>query len=107
MHKTRAAILSIPLPEDFSFPLPDRFVGGASLGPQQHFVLTALVDDFSDDADVFAIKTGIDRALYVWGIVNYKDAFGEDRVTTFCQILTWLPNNQISGYFLDRHNEAT
>lgn len=106
-HKTRAAILPIPLPDNFSFPLPNKFVGGASLGPQQHFVLTGTVDDFCDDGDVFAIKTGIDHALYLWGIVSYQDAFGQNQSTKFCQILTWLPNNQISGYFTDRHNEAT
>jgi hypothetical protein len=106
-YKARADILPVPLPSDFSFPLPERINGAASLGPQQHFVMSAIVDAFYDDADVYAIKRGEGSALYVWGIVSYQDVFGNDRTTKFCQILTWLPDGRVWGYFTNEHNEAT
>lgn len=107
-YKARADILPVPLPSDFAFPLPDKIINGAaSLGPQQHFLMSAVVDRFCDDADVGAIKRADGRALYVWGVVIYEDAFGNKQTTKFCQILTWLPDNKIWGYFTDSHNDAT
>lgn len=105
--KTDAAILPIPLPEDFSFPLPERMNGGPLVGPRQQTNLNAIVPDFVDDTEVDGIKRGQDKGLYAWGVVEYEDVFGNPRLTKFCQIYTFLPDGKVWGYYTDRHNEAT
>jgi hypothetical protein len=106
-YSAQAAILSVPLSEDFAFPIP-AVTGAAAaiLGPQQNAVMSALVPDFCDDAEVEAIKHGAGKALYVWGIVTYEDVFGDGHYTKFAQAITWLPDNKIWSYYLTRHNEA-
>jgi len=99
------------LPDQFTFPLPDDFIGGAVLGPQHHFDIGAIVDGaFVLDADVEDIKHGKGNILHVWGIVTYTDVFGENRETKFCQTLTWLGSGKdeiVWGFYNSRHNEAT
>jgi hypothetical protein len=91
--------------------LPNDVVGAATLGPNHNFVISAVVPDFVDDAEVDAIKHAIgNKALYVWGIVLYRDAFGRLRKTEFCQTLTWVgpaDKENIFGYYNQRHNDAT
>ena len=106
-YKARAEILPIPLRSDLAFPLPDKINGAASLGPQQPFLMSAIVDEFCEDADVGAIKSGTGRALCVWGVITYKDVFGNEHYTEFFQILTWLPDGKIFGYYPAEHNEST
>jgi hypothetical protein len=110
-HKVRyqagANILSVPIPSDFAFPLPEAPGGTASLGPQQNFIMSARVKTFCDDAEVFDIKRGVGKALYVWGIITYEDVFGDAHYTKFCQIITWLPDGKIWGYFATDYNEST
>lgn len=107
-HKVKSSILAVPLPQDFAFPLPQEFTGGSVMGPQQTAMISAIVDDFIDERDVAAVKNGTgNRALYVWGIISYEDVFAESHYTRFCQIVTWLPDGKIFGYYLDRHNDAT
>ena len=102
-----AAILPIPLPDDFVFPLADEVKGAAMLGPQQNGQLSGIVKDFCDDADVDHIKICKEKALYVWGIVTYEDIFGESHYTRFCQSLTWLGDGKVIGYYVPGHNNAT
>ena len=107
-HKAAAAILPVPLPVDFDFPLPEQWSGGNVIGAHQNTLLTVPINEFVDDASVEEIKSGGGKAvLYVWGMVTYVDVFEDEQSTKFCQILTWLPDGRIWGYFLDRHNDAT
>jgi hypothetical protein len=106
-YRAEAAILPIPLPKDFTFPLPDEVTGEAMLGSQQNATLSAVLDDFCDDAEVEDIKIGKDKCLYIWGIVTYEDIFGEARRTRFCQSLTWFPDGKVFGFFTPGHNDAT
>jgi len=108
-YRAKAAILPVPLPEDFTFPLPDESVGGSVLGPQQNAVLNAIVDDFCADEEVEGIKVGQDKVLYIWGIVNYKDVFGENHFTKFCQTVNFFrvgTENKVTGFYIARHDEA-
>ncbi len=108
--KCNAAVLPVELPEDFSFPLPSEFRGGAVLGPNQFNDLSAVVDDFLDDQKVETIKQAKTEALYVWGTVTYEDVFGIARQTRYCQTYTWLVSGDqstIYGYYNPRHNDAT
>lgn len=111
-YKARAAILPHKLPDDFTFPLPDIFIGGAVLGPQQVFDIGAVVEGpFVLDADVEDIKHGSSgNVLHIWGIITYTDVFGESRETKFCQNIMWIGESEkeiVYGYYNARHNEAT
>ena len=105
--RAKAAILPTQLPNDFAFPLPDEIVGAATLGPHQNFIMNAAVAEFCDDADVGAIKVGSERILYIWGIVTYKDIFGDEQFTKFCHAMTWRPDGKIFGRFMTDYNEST
>jgi hypothetical protein len=104
---SRAKILPFPLPDDFDFPLSGDPGGVGVLGPQQQFILNAIVDDFVDNREIEDIKIMKGKALFIWGIITYRDAFGAGRETKFCHHMIWHPNGQIGGYYNKRHNEAT
>jgi hypothetical protein len=106
--KVKAAVLPVPLPEDFSFPLPSTTIGSMVVGPgpQQNITLTATVDDFVPDQDVDAIKVLNGHGLYIWGIIEYEDVFQQRQITRFSQLLHWL-GDRVMGIYLERHNDAT
>jgi hypothetical protein len=106
-HRSRAAILPVPLPDDFDFPLPEQRTGGSMVGAHQNATLNAIVDEFVNDAEVENIKKGMGKALHIWGIVYYEDIFGEQHETKFCQAITWLPDGKIWGFYIERFNDAT
>lgn len=106
-YKAQAAILPVPLPDDFDFPLTSDFIGESMLGPQQNANLVAIVDKFSPEHEVHDIKLGKGKALYVWGIVEYEDIFKTSQNTKFCQSIFWGPTGKVFGYYISRHNEAT
>lgn len=105
--RIRASILPLPTPHDFGFPLPDKWLGGGIIGPHQQTTLNPMVEDFCDDAEVDKIKRGEGKALHAWGIVEYRDVFGNVQTLRFGQIYTFVPDGKIMGYFTDRHNDAT
>jgi hypothetical protein len=106
--RVKAAVLPVPLPEDFSFPLSSTTAGSMVVGPgpQQGITLTAMVDDFVPDQDVDAIKIADGRALYIWGIIEYEDVFKQQQTTRFCQLLHWI-GDRVMGTYIPRHNDAT
>ena len=112
--RTKASIAPFPLPPEFDFSIPavahpaaaDQTKQGVLLGPQQTLTIGGAVEYFVDDTAVEEIKKGQGRALYVWGVVTYRDVFGEKRNNKFCQMVVWLPNGDMNGLFLNRHNEA-
>lgn len=83
-----------------------KLTGGTVVGPNQDRTLGALIDEWVDDNRVSGIKEGTDGALCVWGTVDYEDVFGNPHFTNFCQILTWLPNGQVLGYYTPQHNDS-
>jgi len=105
-YKAKAAIMPVPLPNDFTFPLPDEAVGSSLLGAQQIAFLSGVVDDYCNDGEVEDIKAGKDKTLVIWGIVNYEDVFGESHFTRFCQTTNWTKDNTVTGFYIDRHNDA-
>jgi len=105
--KANAGILPFPLPDTFAFPLPGEAIGASVVGPQQNIHLNPIVEDFCSDGEVERVKRADGEALYAWGIVTYEDVFGKSQETKFCQILTWLPDGKIYGYYIGRHNDAT
>ncbi len=104
-----AAILPVPLPEDFAFPLPDTTSGTSVIGPRQNITVSPDVKDFVDDTEVEGIKSGHQgKGLYTWGIFTYEDIFGNPQYTKFCHLYTWLGDGKTTwGYYAKHHNEAS
>jgi hypothetical protein len=106
-----AAILPIPLPDDFKFPLPPALKGSSIMGAFQDGNMMGTVPDFVDDAAIAEIKRGTGRSLFVWGYVRYEDVFGKLHRNTFAQQLWWTPGTKkgqeiISGLHLGKHNRS-
>jgi hypothetical protein len=113
-----ADILPVPLPADFSFPLPPKSSTGSNvLGSLQGGGMVAVVPDRVADADVAAIKGGHPKALYVWGVITYEDMFRKKHTTEFAQQLYWERTGEVredgtapeivKGFHLERHNRTT
>jgi hypothetical protein len=47
------------------------------------------------------------KKMYVFGTIYYRDAFGEERRTNFCQYGMWEINGRLSVRNTERHNDAT
>ena len=109
-YKIKTAILPIPLPGDFTFPLPNEAIEGNPLGAHQDATMNAFADDFCPDEEVESIKVGgKGRVLYVWGIVTYKDVFGENHSTKFCHTVNFVrlgTEDRVIGFYIGRHEEA-
>lgn len=114
--KIAAAILPVPLPADFKYPLPRNAMGGLTVGAQQMGVMSAVVEHRVDEEAVAAIKLGMNQALYAWGTVSYKDVFRRTRRCTFAHHIYWMQVGRINEdgstpeivrtYYLARHNRA-
>ena len=105
-YAAKAAILPVPLATDFVLPPVSPTTGGSNLGPHQSSIVSGILDDYVADKDVAAIKRGQGRALYIWGVVIYKDVFGQEHQTEFCQLVLWLPNGQVSSFYITGRNSA-
>lgn len=116
-YRIRADILPVPLRDDFDFPLPEEWQGGAPLQPHQSFDMNGVANDFVDDSDVLDIKRARNgRGLCVWGVITYEDVSGKSHYTKFSQIITWFSwhdqytgreEERVYGFFTPQHNEAT
>jgi hypothetical protein len=106
----KAAILPLPLSDNFQFPSIENIIKSSYvLGPNQSLILNAMVDDYVPDEEVENIKLGKDKSPYIWGSVSYTDVFGVSHTTNFCHCLTWNgpAENPIVGYYDKRYNDAT
>jgi hypothetical protein len=109
-NKIAAAILPVPIPNDFKFRLPKTMGGGSIVAPHQTpFEMMAVVDDFIDDSEVADVMISKGKSLYVWGFVTYKDMFKVTRRITFAQQLSFVGESgkeSVRGYYLTRHNRS-
>jgi hypothetical protein len=104
----KAAILKVPLPDDFDFSLPaSSATAGPAIGPRQTRDYTGIVEEYVPDQDVKGIKdlTG-QRGLVVWGRITYDDAFGQPHYANFAQALYWGEGEAVWGAYVDRHNDS-
>jgi hypothetical protein len=107
-YRAVADVLPFPLPDDFTFSMPDiQITSGGVLGPQQVFTMGAFVDRMYTDEEIAEISTGTVKRLYIYGTVRYRDAFGSDRYTNFSQRVEWMRGGQFTGFNTRRHNDAT
>lgn len=112
-YAAHADLWPVPLPRDFKFPLLRDPRGAALLGPHQEMTFTTVVEGMIPDELVEKVKLGqSEKHLYGWGIVHYEDVFGESHFTRFCHHIFWLqtardPDSfEITGFYLDQHNDA-
>lgn len=107
-HVSRAAIMKVPLPEDFDYPLDnEQFSGGAVLNPHQTFFMSAMVDQFIPDDRVAAVQCADGEALVVWGLIRFEDIFDQTQTVEFGVIYRWITDNDVVGHWTPRHNDAT
>jgi len=101
-----SAVLSHPLPDDFPFPIPDAtpIDGLGMLGPRNGFILSAPAPQMYSDLEIAEIKNGSRSRLYVWGIVDYEDAFGNPRYVKFSQSIVWMQDLVNTLAFNTRHH---
>jgi hypothetical protein len=90
--KTAADILPYPTPHDFDFAIP-----AANIGTSVSMIASGLtkiirrrvVDPVAED-QIEIIKSGTGtRILKMWGVINYRDAFNEQRYTNFAFNIYW------------------
>jgi len=102
-----ADILKIPIPQEFGFPLPENVIKNAGIvGPRQVSILAGTVDRFIPDGEIGITKEGATQALCVWGLITYKDIFGDQHQTKFGQWITWNPNGKVVGYYVAGQNDV-
>jgi len=108
-----ADILPVPLPDTFTFPLPDTIPHGSltEIGPGLSRVSDAVVPGLhkQDDANWFTVGQGPDgqgRAIYMWGKITYEDAFGTARYTRFAFHCIQINTEVWKSSDCSRHNES-
>jgi hypothetical protein len=105
--KKSVAILPFPIPKEYNFPLPDEEVLEAGMiGAHQQFTITATLERYVPWEQVSQIRGGDGSALCVWGVVTYEDIFGNLHSTRFGQIITWQPNGNVVGYYMNGQNDG-
>jgi hypothetical protein len=106
-YAATAAILPVPLPPDFDLPPATvRSDAGAMVGPRQESIISAVVSEYVDDSLVSDIKRGNNKGLFIWGFVTYRDVFGEEHRTEFCQHTVWM-GDRVFVYYVPGRNSAT
>ena len=109
----KAAILDVPLSEDFNTTVEIPAENGKGvIPPHQNRHIYAVVDNLVPDDQVQNIMDGTGKSLYVWGAVTYDDIFDGHWRTEFCQQLTFIPNRDgnghtINGLFIGNRNKET
>jgi hypothetical protein len=87
-------IVSLPLPDDFAFQLPDTAAGRSVsfMAPGTTKLIQRRVSGRVLDDQVETIKGGGGpQCLAMWGVVNYRDAFNEARYVKFAFTIDWIP----------------
>jgi hypothetical protein len=104
----KAAVLPKELPANYALSEVGEDCGKTTIANSQRVNMHARADGFQPDDEVADIKSHArDKALYVWGLVRYVDAFRNKRYTRFCHRVLWLPEgNEIYGYFVPERNDA-
>lgn len=107
--RAAADVLPQPVPNDFTFPLPDVLPSRSVsvIGPRLTKIIPAVVPKIYPDVEVEQLKKGAGQRIHMWGVVNYKDAFGIDRFVKFSHSFFWLSDGKsVMSSDTARHNDA-
>lgn len=110
-YRIKAEILPFPLPPNHQWrPAPDAGAQGF-IPPQQHRLMSAVVDQIVPDSEVGKVMVRDGLGLYVWGTVSYKDVFKIERETNFGLSIFWLisgnGDHTIMAEYLPGMNDGT
>lgn len=107
-YRSNCAVRGWPPAENMNLELPEILPHRSRnvLGPSGSTVIYAFADRFVTEIEVAQIRAGRPLRLYFWGIVTYRDAFGQARETKFCRSLVWS-SGKISSLPTREHNGAT
>jgi hypothetical protein len=107
-YQAKAAVLPIPLPVGFEFPIPDFPPSSKSvIGPGQNMLISHAISDLLSEGEIAEYTTGNKTRVYMWGVVTFKDVFGQEQIVKFCQFVQWMRGGTTMGINTLRHNEAT
>ena len=100
-YRIKAEILGDTVAQDYTFTEPpDVPKSQSSIGPHETRLMSGILSYRVPDGEIPDIKQGKGKALWVWGVVHYDDAFGEPHFTQFCQRLYWLlDDSSIMGLY--------
>jgi hypothetical protein len=101
-YAVKAAILPVPLREDFdtTLEIPPNSAKGL-IPPRQTRFIYAVVDHLVPENEVKGIMDGVGQGFYVWGTLSYDDVFGVHRKNEFCHRLSFIPNRDGNGFTVD------
>lgn len=111
--RSQIAVLPIPLPKSTKLTLPPFHTSVSTLGPRQSRVVTS-VSIRLNFAQLRAIAKGDAQRIYIYGRLEYYDAFQSPRwlfrltprYTNFCYSVSWHPNRKNLWRASERHNES-
>jgi hypothetical protein len=115
-YKVRYSAIAKIIPDTiaptYAFKIPAAPpVSQSSVGPKENRILSAVYPRLIRDSRVPTVMAGAGVALWVWGIVEYEDAFQNPRYTEFCQRLYWVPDGKggfvIMGNYDSRLGRST
>jgi hypothetical protein len=102
------AIRDYPLPADHGFdapkPMPNPSV--EVVGSQGTFFLGADSTVQLSHDQWAAVQSGVQKRLYCFGKIVYRDIFGEQHTTKFCRYAVWENNGEISVLTAELYNES-
>jgi hypothetical protein len=118
--KAAARIIPSKLPEEFDFSIGEATPSVGMLGPGLGFSVRRWSPTRVADDEIRPIAGGgPPQAFLIYGTVNYRDAFGDDRFTNFAMVILWQfwkdgvkgkdgepPAPRIYCSYLARHNDA-
>ncbi len=103
-------IYKFPLPRAFAFPLVEGLYPST---PITIFPGTFEIGGVFADADraltqeeLVVIQDGRHKRLYVWGTLDYEDAFGDLHLTNYCLEFYGITEKQVMRQPCSDHNDS-
>ncbi len=107
-YRVAADVLPHPISPDFGFPLPESpsTASVSTIGPKQNKILGAVVPKLYSEAEADQIRVGVGQRIYIWGAIEFEDAFKISRHVQFCHSFAWLGPDTIMAYDAARYNDS-
>lgn len=102
----RADAQPYPLPDEFSFSLPEPIKRSSYIGPGLHKIGSGVVPKRYSDAEVQQLAAGVGQRIFCWGLVRYRDIFEIERYVRFGYNFYQVSGDNWFSEDTFRHNEA-
>lgn len=104
---SRLAILPFPIPQTFDCHLDIKDKPGADFATQQTYYFAASLDKLVSDEEINSFTKSGDTALCLYGVVKYRDVYGDAHYTNFFKICRWDVTGNLSTMNAPWHNDTT